>query len=267
MTEPPSPASPVGLVPETAVPGHDQGAGGWINGIVRTFLQSNLSIILLVISVAVGAAALLITPREEDPQIVVPLADIYVDAPGLSSQEVERLVTTPLERVLYQIDGVEYVYSMSRTDSAIVTVRFYVGEDRERSLVRLFKKLEESKDLVPPGVAGWVMKPVEIDDVPVVTLTLRGRDGAAAGSDEYTLRRVAEETAARLAAGEDGQVGGGFKPSDLCADDIVVGLGEGLEAVGALKDKGRVVEFSDQGATGRAVDPQQRPANTGARGG
>ncbi|HVU62678.1 MAG TPA: efflux RND transporter permease subunit, partial [Phycisphaerales bacterium] len=177
--------------------------GGWINGIVRTFLHSNLSLILLVISIAVGAAALLITPREEDPQIVVPLADIYVTAPGLSAQEVERLVTTPLERVLYQIDGVEYVYSMSRPDSAIVTVRFYVGQDRERSLVRLFKKLEESKDLVPPSVAGWVMKPVEIDDVPVVTLTLRGRVPDAPSSDEHTLRRIAEEAAARLAVVED----------------------------------------------------------------
>ncbi len=181
--------------------------GGWINGIVHAFLHSNLSLILLVISVAVGAAALFVTPREEDPQIVVPLADVYVSAPGLSAQEVERLVTTPLERVLYQIDGVEYVYSMSRTDSAIVTVRFYVGQDRERSLVRLFKTLEESKDLVPPGVAGWVMKPVEIDDVPVVTLTLRARSNAAAdsstGADEHTLRRVAEEFAARLASVEN----------------------------------------------------------------
>ncbi len=176
----------------------DHAHGGWINGIVRSFLNSNLSLILLVVSVAVGAAALLITPREEDPQIVVPLADIYVDAPGLSAQEVERLVTTPLERILYQIDGVEYVYSMSRTDSALVTVRFFVGQDRERSLVRLFKKMEESRDLVPPGVAGWVMKPVEIDDVPIVTLTLRGADGEH--TDEYTLRRVAEEVAARLAS-------------------------------------------------------------------
>jgi multidrug efflux pump subunit AcrB len=173
--------------------------GGWLNGIVRIFLHSNLALILLVISLAVGAAALFFTPREEDPQIVVPLADIYVSAPGLSSQEVERLVSTPLERMLYQIDGVEYVYSMSRADSAIVTVRFFVGQDRERSLVRLFKKLEESKDTVPPPVSGWVMKPVEIDDVPIVTLTLCG--GAPGnGTDEYTLRRVAEELAARLAA-------------------------------------------------------------------
>lgn len=177
----------------------DHAKGGWINGIVRAFLHSNLSLILLVISVAVGAAALLITPREEDPQIVVPLADIYVNAPGMSAQQVERLVTTPLERILYQIDGVEYVYSMSRADAAIVTVRFYVGQDRERALVRLFKKLEESKDLIPPGVAGWVMKPVEIDDVPVVTLTLRG-SSASEIADEHTLRRVSEELAARLAA-------------------------------------------------------------------
>ncbi|CAG0988364.1 Toluene efflux pump membrane transporter TtgB [Phycisphaerales bacterium] len=177
--------------------------GGWINGIVRTFLHSNLSLILLLISVAVGGAALITTPREEDPQIVVPLADIFVDAPGLGAQEVERLVTTPLERVLYQIDGVEYVYSMSRADGAIVTVRFLVGEDRERSLVRLFKKLEESKDLVPAGVAGWVMKPVEIDDVPIVTLTLREGGSAGGGIDEFTLRRVAEEAGARLATVEN----------------------------------------------------------------
>ncbi len=189
--------------PETEA--HDAAAhdGGWINAVVHAFLHSNLSLILLVVSVALGAAALLVTPREEDPQIVVPLADIAVDAPGLSAAEVERLVTTPLERVLYQIDGVEYVYSMSRPDSALVTVRFYVGEDRERSLVRLFKKIEESKEFVPPGVAGWVIKPVEIDDVPIVTLTLRPREAGATGGDEHTLRRVAEELAARFASVED----------------------------------------------------------------
>lgn len=177
---------------------------GWINGIVRTFLHSHLSIILLVLSVVAGAVALLVTPREEDPQIVVPLADVFVSAPGLSAEEVEQQVATPLERVLYQIDGVEYVYSMSRPDSAIVTVRFFVGQDRERALVRLFKKLEENKDLIPPHVlrgGGWIMKPVEIDDVPIVTLTLRAT--GAAGVDEYALRRHGEELAQRLAAVKD----------------------------------------------------------------
>lgn len=165
-----------------------------LSQIVRIFLESNLSIILIILSVILGGAALVVTAREEDPQIVVPLADIYVSFPGHSAREVEQLAAGPLERALYQIDGVEYVYSMSREDQAIITVRFYVGQDRERSLVKLFKKLEESRDLAPPGVTGWQMKPVEIDDVPIVTLTLRS--GTA---DSYELRRVGEELVERLA--------------------------------------------------------------------
>src|SRR5262249_51124220 len=137
----------------------------FLSGIVNIFLRSNLSAMLIIFSLVLGAAALAVTPREEDPQIVVPLADIYVSFPGRTAQEVEQLVATPLERILYQIDGVEYVYSMSRENQSIITVRFYVGQDRERSLVKLFKKLSENNDAIPPGVAGWVMKPVEIDDV------------------------------------------------------------------------------------------------------
>ena len=97
------------------------------NRIVKIFLESNLSIILILLAAVVGLAALGLTPREEDPQIVVPLADVYVNFPGHSAAEVEQLVTTPLEKMLYQIDGVEYVYSMSRENQAIITVRFYVG--------------------------------------------------------------------------------------------------------------------------------------------
>ncbi|MCA9159231.1 MAG: efflux RND transporter permease subunit, partial [Planctomycetales bacterium] len=171
----------------------DDGHTDVLSGIVRIFLNSNLSMILIVFSVIVGAAALFITPREEDPQIVVPLADLYVQFPGHTADEVEQLVSTPLERMLYQIDGVEYVYSMSRDDQAIITVRFYVGQDRERSLVKLFKKLNENNDSITPGVTGWVMKPVEIDDVPIVTLALTG-----AGDDSYQLRRMAEELVERL---------------------------------------------------------------------
>jgi len=160
--------------------------------IVNKFLRSNLSIILIILSLALGAVALFITPREEDPQIIVPMADVFVQFPGRSAREVEELVSTPLEKLLYQIDGVEHVYSMSKPNLAIVTVRFYVGQDRERSLVKLYNKIEQNKDIVPQGVAGWVVKPVEIDDVPIVTLTLTGGDG-------YSLRRVAEEMGNRLA--------------------------------------------------------------------
>ncbi len=122
-----------------------------ISRLVWVFLNSNLSIILIILSLVLGAAALWVTPREEDPQIVVPLADIYVSYPGHNASEVEKRISTPLERMLYQIDGVEYVYSMSRDDSAIITVRFYVGQDRERSLVKLFKKLNENQDVIPYG--------------------------------------------------------------------------------------------------------------------
>ncbi len=150
------------------------------NRIIQVFLESNLSIILILLAAVVGLGALGYTPREEDPQIVVPLADVYVNFPGHSAAEVEQLIATPLEKILYQIDGVEYVYSMSRDNQAIITVRYYVGEDRERSLVKLYKKMDESLDLVPPGVTGWVVKPVEIDDVPIVTLTLVGKSTAGA---------------------------------------------------------------------------------------
>ena len=165
-----------------------------LTSLVRMFLESNLSIILIILSLIVGFAALWITPREEDPQIVVPLADVYVSFPGHTAAEVEQLVASPLERMLYQIDGVEYVYSMSRDDTAIITVRFYVGQDRERSLVKLFKKLNENAQSIPAGVSGWVMKPVEIDDVPVVTLAVTGAE-----DNSYALRRIGEELVERLA--------------------------------------------------------------------
>ena len=166
--------------------------------IVEKFLGSNLSLILILVSLVVGAAALWLTPREEEPQIVVPLADVLVQFPGHSAEEVERLVAVPLEKLLFQIDGVEHVYSMSHHGMAVVTVRFFVGQDREDSLVKLYNKVMQNTDAIPPGVAGWVVKPIEIDDVPIVTLTL-----SSATETDYQMRRVAEELSSRLAANRD----------------------------------------------------------------
>jgi multidrug efflux pump subunit AcrB len=171
---------------------------GVISRIVHKFLTSQLSIILVFFALSVGIASVLITPREEDPQIVIPLADVYVQFPGASAEEVEKLVATPLERLLWQIDGVEYVYSMARRDTAIVTVRFYVGEDKVESLVKLHNKISMHIDQVPPGVTGWVIKPVEIDDVPIVNLTIYSDR-----YDSHQLRRIGEEILARLASIED----------------------------------------------------------------
>ncbi len=168
---------------------------GLVQRIVEVFLTGNLSAMLVTLALLAGLVALWVTPREEDPQIVVPMADVFVQAPGASAREIERQVATPLEKLLYQIDGVEYVYSMSKPDQAVVTVRFHVGQDREESLVKLYNKLSMNQDVVPASVTGWVVKPVEIDDVPIVTATLYATDGR---HDDVTLRRIAEELETRL---------------------------------------------------------------------
>lgn len=166
---------------------------GLIVSIVKTFLTGPLSVFLIVFAALAGIMAVQLTPREEEPQIVVPMVDIYVGFPGHSPREVEELVTRPLEKLMWQIDGVEHVYSMSQRDQSMVTVRFYVGQDRERAMVKIRDKVDGNQDLVPPGVSSWIVKPVEIDDVPIVTLTLTSADASAS-----ELRRIAGEVEARL---------------------------------------------------------------------
>ncbi len=161
--------------------------------LVRVFLTTRLALLFLIASLLAGWIAVVSTPREEEPQIVVPMADVLVSLPGASATEVETLVAAPLEKLLWQIDGVEHVYSMSRRGGALVTVRFHVGEDRERSLVKLQTRIAMHIDAVPLGVAGWVVKPMEIDDVPIVTVALHSRT-----LDPLALRRVGEEVLHRL---------------------------------------------------------------------
>jgi len=178
-------------IPESPAP--QLGSEGLTSRIVEVFLHGNLSAMLVVLSLIAGAVALLVTPREEEPQIIVPLADVHISVPGASAEEVERQVALRLEKMLYQIDGVEYVYSMSRPHEAVVTVRFYVGEDREDSLVKIYNKLQSNTDAIPPQVAGWVVKPIEIDDVPILDITLWSDR-----HDDFALRRVADELESRI---------------------------------------------------------------------
>lgn len=159
--------------------------------LVATFLRGDVAILVTIVSLSLGAAALLLTPREEEPQIEVPYADVFVSAPGLSAAEVERQVASRLEKLLFQVEGVEHVYSMSRPGQAVVTVRFYVGERREDALVRLYDKIYSNQDRVPPAVRSWVIKPVSIDDVPIVNITLWSQRPQRYGPHE--LRRIAEE--------------------------------------------------------------------------
>jgi multidrug efflux pump subunit AcrB len=161
--------------------------------IVDLFLGSNLSMLLLLASFAAGAIALIVTPREEDPQIVVPMADIIVQMPGASAQEVENLVTINLEKKLWEMEGVKHIYSISRPGMAMVTVRFRVGQDRIKSLVQIYNKLESNRDAVPPGVTGWIVKPIGVNDVPILTVTLWSDS-----TDDARLRRVADEILHRM---------------------------------------------------------------------
>ena len=171
---------------------------GILNRIIGLFLTSDLAPFLIIISLIAGAVAIFLTPREEEPQIVVPMADVFVQAPGLPVEDVERQVSTRLEKLLAQIDGVEHVYSISSPGQAIVTVRFYVGEEREQSLVKIYNKIYSNIDQVHPDVTNWVVKPIEIDDVPIVNVTLWS--DRADEIDDYALRRIAEELEIELQA-------------------------------------------------------------------
>ena len=169
--------------------------------VVAVFLRGDIAILFILLSLMIGAAALYLTPREEEPQIVVPMADVMVEAPGLTAAEVERQITQPLEKLLFQIDGVEYVYSMSQHGQAVVTTRFYVGEDREDSLVKLYNKIESNTDQIPASVKNWLVKPIEIDDVPIVIVTLWSEQ-----LDRYSdhhLHRIAQELQHELQAIQD----------------------------------------------------------------
>jgi multidrug efflux pump subunit AcrB len=121
--------------------------------LVGRLLTNPLPALVMLVAITMGLVALWMTPREEEPQIIVPLANVLIMAPGLSAQQVERQVATPLENLLYQIDGVEHVYSVSEPGRSVVTVRFYVGEDREDSLVKIYNKIYSNTDQVPAAVS------------------------------------------------------------------------------------------------------------------
>jgi len=161
--------------------------------LVKVFLTSKLPTIFIVLSLFAGAAALIATPREEDPQIKVPMVDVLIRMPGASPEEVENLVVINLEKKLWEMEGLDDLYSLAQPGFAIVTAKFRVGEDMEKALVKIYNKVWSNIDQVPSGVTGWVVKPMGIDDVPIVTLTLWSER-----ADDYELRRVADELLHRL---------------------------------------------------------------------
>ena len=147
---------------------------------------SKLTPIAVIASMLLGLFAVLQLPREEEPQIKVPMVDVLVAMPGATPTEVENRVTRPMEQLLWEITGVEYLYSTSSPGQSLVIVRFKVGTDIEAALVRLNQKLQTNADRIPSGVSAPLVKPRTIDDVPVLALTLHSRT-----QDHLTLRRLA----------------------------------------------------------------------------
>jgi multidrug efflux pump subunit AcrB len=138
----------------------------------HAWISSKLTPLIIAGALLLGGFAVWKLPREEEPQIIVPMIDVFVQMPGASAHEVEQRVTKPMERLLWEIPGVEYVYSTSSPGQSLVIVRFYVGQDEEKSVVRLNQKLAANFDLIPPGASRPLVKPRSIDDVPILALTL-----------------------------------------------------------------------------------------------
>lgn len=161
---------------------------GLAGKIAKAFIGSKLTVLLMVVFMVIGVYSSFLIPREEEPQIDVPMADIFVGYPGASPAEVESRVVKPLEKLISNIKGVEYVYSTSMEEQAMVIVQFYVGEDIERSFVKLYNEINKHMDIMPQGVTFPLVKTRAIDDVPVLGLTLWSEN-----YDDYQLKQIAEE--------------------------------------------------------------------------
>src|SRR4051812_36461449 len=161
---------------------------GFAGRVARAFIDSKLTPMIIITSVLLGAAAIIMLPREEEPQIKVPIIDVLISMPGFSAKEVEERATRPMEKLLWEIPGVEYIYSTSQPGEGLPIVRFKVGEDVEKSLVKLNQKLQSNFDRIPKGVSFPLIKPKSIDDVPILALTFHSKK-----YDHLTLRRLAAQ--------------------------------------------------------------------------
>jgi multidrug efflux pump subunit AcrB len=182
-------AAPSGPSPELLpeAPAHEHAL---LSRITATFVDSKLVPLIILAALLLGAFAIMRTPSEEEPQIIVPMIDIMVDMPGATPKEIETRVIGPMEKLVWEIPGVEYVYSTAEDGHALTSVRFFVGQDTEKSVVKTYAKLYQHLDWIPPGCSQPILKPRSIDDVPVLAVSFYGE-----GFDGRTLRQVAAEAA------------------------------------------------------------------------
>ncbi len=225
---------------------------GMAGNIAKMFIHSPLTPLLLIMCLALGAMGLVLTPRQEDPQISVPIADIFFKFPGASAQQVSSLATDPLERMMSEIPGVRHVYSASEKGQGMVTVQFKVGEAMGPSLVKLYDKLESNKDKIPPGVSGPLVKPKGVDDVPAVTLTLWS-DSVGDSSIRLLalevmqrLKEVPDTAQSFIIGGRPEEMRVEFKPERL--NSFGISVDELAQTIASANEKRAVGESESGGA-------------------
>ncbi len=225
---------------------------GLSGAIAKKFLQSEITPLLALVGLLMGLFAVFVTPREEEPQINVTFANVFIAFPGATAREVEQLVSTPAEQILAEIEGVEHVYSVSRPGMAVLTVQFLVGQPRTDVIVRLYNKLYSNADWLPPnlGVGQPIVKPKGIDDVPIVSLTLWTEDPQRSADDlarvahtlETELKRVAGTRDLYAIGAPDRVVSVLFDPAKLSGYGLSLAeLRQSLQAANASKDAGALV--------------------------
>ena len=176
--------------------------------IALSFIESKLTPLAITAALLLGAMAIWLTPREEEPQIVVPMLDVMVQMPGASPQEIEQRVSIPMEKLLREIPGVEYLYSISHPGMSVVIVRFYVGTREEDAIVKTYNKLYSNFDKIPPGVSQPIIKARSIDNVPIMALTLWGAKYDAsqlrliAGELEHTIEQIDDVSETSMIGGQ-----------------------------------------------------------------
>ena len=161
--------------------------------ITQYFVDSKVTILIILVALLAGLLALKVTPREENPQIVVPAANIIISKPGASPKEVEQLIVKPLEAILQGMSGVDHTYGTAMESMGVVNVQFYVGQNKEDSLVKLYDRIMSNLDRMPPGTRMPLVKPVDVDDVPIVTITL-----SSASRNDRDLRHIADDVLEHL---------------------------------------------------------------------
>ena len=178
---------------------------GFSGRLAKFFLHNTLTPLLAVTALLLGAFAVLVTPREEEPQINVTFANVFIAFPGASSEQVESLVASPMEQVLGEIEGVKHIYSVSKPGMAVLTVQFEVGELRTEAIVRLYNAIYSNQDWRPAGlgVLQPLVKPGGIDDVPILALTLWTRDQTRGAAELAKVARSLEPEIKRVPGTRD----------------------------------------------------------------